>query len=383
MDTDITYFAKTNFRNGNRVFGIRQADRLLHTYVVGKTGTGKSTLLKTLLLDDIFAGRGTCLLDPHGDLAREVVSLVPAHRQADLVHFNIPDPELALRYNPLKRVSPEKRSLVASGILETFEKLWHDAWGVKLEHILRYCLLTLLDQPRASLNDIPKLLLDSAFRRNALRHLADESAKAFWKRGFPEYTKYDLLPVLNKVGGMLAHPVIRRVLIENEEEVSLRRAMDERRIVIVNLSKGHLGGDVSKILGALFVTSIGAAAMSRADTPEAERVPFFLAVDEFQNYVSLSLVNMFSELRKFRVGICAAHQYLNQLDTKIRHAVLGNAGTVVCFRLGSDDAFAMAREMMPVFEPEDFVRLPNYHVYLKLMIDGVPSRPFSATTFIP
>ncbi len=380
MDNDITYFAKTNFRNGNKVFGIRQVDRLMHLYIIGKTGTGKSTLLKTMILDDMQAGRGTCLLDPHGDLAQSVVALVPAHRQADLVYFDIPNPRLTLRYNPLKRVPAEKRSLVASGILEVFEKLWHDAWGVKLEHILRYCLLTLLDQPSASIGDIPKLLLDSAFRRNAEQHVTNESAREFWRREFPEYNKYDLLPVLNKVGGMLAHPVIRRVLIENEEEVSLRRAMDERKIVIVNLSKGHLGEDASKILGALFVTSIGAAAMSRANVPEEDRVPFFLAIDEFHNYVSLSLVNMFSELRKFRVGLCAAHQYLNQLEPKIRHAVLGNAGSIISFRLGTEDSYVMAREMQPVFEVEDFICLPNHHVYLRLMIDGVPSRPFSATT---
>lgn len=380
---ETTPFAQTNFRNKNQSFGIRQPDRLLHTYIIGKTGTGKSSLLKTMMLQDIRAGRGFCLLDPHGDLVEGIVSSLALNDREDLLYFNVPDPLLTLRYNPFKRVSIEKRSLVASGIIEVFEKLWSDAWGVKLEHILRYCVLTLLDQPSANIGDIPRLLLDRSFRTNAMPHITSQSTRDFWKKEFPEYNKYDLLPVLNKVGGMLAHPVIRRVLIENEKEVSLRKAMDENKIVLVNLSKGHIGEDAAKILGALLVTSIGSAAFSRVDQEENHRVPFMVYMDEFHNFTTLSLVNMFSELRKFRVGMVLAHQYLNQLDIKIRQAVLGNAGTLISFRVGTDDAAHMAREMMPAFTVEDFINLPNYHIYLKLMIDGRPSKPFSATTIPP
>ena len=377
---EITYFARTNFRNQGTLFGIRQFDRLMHTYMIGKTGTGKSTCLRTMILQDIKAGRGLCLLDPHGDLVQEIASLIPEGMHRNLIYFNIPDPSLVFRYNPFKRVAVEKRSLVASGIIEVLEKLWHDAWGVKLEHILRYCVLTLLDQPHATIEDIPKLLLDRSFRSSVQQYIENPSVRDFWKKEFPEYNKYDLLPVLNKVGGIMAHPIIKRVLIQNEEEVSLRRAMDENKIVLVNLSKGHIGDDAAKILGALFVTSISSAAFSRVDVPEPARTPFMVYMDEFHNFTTLSLVNMFAELRKFRVGMTLAHQYLNQLDLKIRQAVIGNIGTLISFRIGSDDAFVLAKEMMPVFTAEDFINLPNHSIYLKLMIDGRPSKPFSAET---
>lgn len=382
LNSDITYFGRTTFRNQNKLFGIKQADRLMHTYIIGKTGTGKSTCLETMIMQDIQSGRGCCLLDPHGDLVEKIVKAIPESRKKDLIYFNITDPKLNLRYNPFKRVSIEKRSLVASGILDVFSKLWDSAWGVKLEHILRHAILTLLDQPEATIADIVEILLNKDFRREALRYVKSESVKKFWEREFPEYMKYDLLPVMNKIGGMLVHPAIRRVLIENTEEVSLRKAMDEKKIVLVNLSKGHVGADVSHILGALFITSIASASFSRVDTPEENRIPFMVYMDEFHNFTTLSLVNMFSELRKFKVGMTLAHQYMNQLDDDIKSAVLGNAGTVISFRIGTEDAMHMAKEMYPDFDVEDFINLPNYKIYLKLMIDGKPSRPFSAVTTI-
>ena len=377
MESDITYFAQTNFRNENKLFGIRQKDRLLHTYIIGKTGTGKSTLLLTMILQDIKDGRGVCLLDPHSDLAESVIKRIPENRKKDILYFNVPDVTLKLRYNPFKRVSYEKRSLVASGIMEVFKKLWADAWGVKLEHILRYSILTLLDQQEATILDIPKLLLDRSFRTNAVKAVENPSVKEFWQKEFPEYNRYDLLPVLNKVGGMLAHPVIKRVLIENPEEVSLRKAMDEGKIILMNLSKGAIGEDAAHILGALFISSLSSAAFSRVDTHEENRIPFMLYMDEFHNFTTLSLVNMFSEMRKFKVGMILAHQYFFQLEDEIREAILGNAGTIIVFRVGTSDAQFLAKEMYPVFRLEDFINLPNYHVYLKLMINGVPSKPFS------
>jgi type IV secretory pathway TraG/TraD family ATPase VirD4 len=383
MKSDITYIAKTNWRNQGQAFGMKQADRLLHTYVIGKTGTGKSTLLKTMIFQDIEAGRGVCLLDPHGDLVREVLQLIPDFRKDDVIFFDMPDVTLSLKYNPFKRVSYEKRSLVASGIMDVFKKLWADAWGVRLEHILRNAILALLDQPEASLADIPKLLLDKSFRTRVVGNIVNESVRDFWETEFVVYKWYDFLPVLNKVGGMLAHPVIKRVLIENRDEVLLRKAMDEGKIVLVNLSKGHLGEDAAHILGALFVSSLAAAAFSRAGVEEIARVPFMLYMDEFHNFTTLSLVTMFAEMRKFKMGMVLAHQYMYQLDEPIRRAILGNVGTVISFRVGADDAQFLSKEMYPVFGLEDFVNLPNYHLYLKLMIDGVPSRPFSAVTIAP
>lgn len=379
---DTTYFAKTNFRNQGKVFGIRQADRLMHMYIIGKTGTGKSTLLKMMFMQDVSVGRGACLIDPHGDLVEAIVQLIPESRRGDVVYFNIPDPKLNLKYNPFKKVHYEKRSLVASGIIEVFKKLWHENWGNKLEHILRFAVLTLLDQPEATVADIPKILLDRDYRKDAMRHIQNGSVRDFWQREFIHYSIYDLLPVLNKIGGMLAHPAIKRVLIENRDEVYLRQAMDGGKIVLVNLAKGHIGEDASCMLGALFVSSINAAAFSRADTEEEYRRPFMLYMDEFHSFTTLSLVNMFSELRKFKVGLTLAHQYFYQLDDGIRKAVLGNAGTVIAFRVGMEDALFLSKEMHPVFKPEDFINLPNYSIYLRLIIDGVPGRPFSASTFI-
>jgi type IV secretory pathway VirB4 component len=377
---DITYFGKTTYRNEQKPFGIRQEDRLLHTYIIGKTGTGKSTLIQTMLIQDIEAGRGVCLLDPHGDLVQSVIAKMPEGRKADLIYLNVTDADLAFRYNPFKRVSYEKRSLVASAILDVFKKLWSDAWGVKLEHILRYAILTLLDQPQATIADIPRLLLDSSFRRQAVEKVQNDSVKQFWVKEFNGYQRFDLLPVLNKVGGMLAHPAIKRVLIENPDEISLRKVMDERKVILVNLSKGHLGEDVAHILGALLISSISSAAFSRVDTEEEYRVPFMLYMDEFHNFTTLSLVNMFSELRKFKVGLTLAHQYMYQLDDEIRHAILGNVGTLISFRVGTEDAQYLTKEMFPVFDLEDFINLPNRSIYLKLMIDGTPSQPFSAIT---
>lgn len=379
-DSDTIYFAKLNFRNDGRLFGIRQEDRLMHTYIIGKTGTGKSTLLKTMINQDITAGRGVCLLDPHGDLVEDIMKSIPEERKDDVIYFNVPDVSLTFKYNPFKKVTYEKRSLVASAILEVFKKLWSDAWGVKLEHILRYSILTLLDQKEATIADIPKLLLDKSFRNQAIAAVKNDSVAAFWKKEFPHYNRYDLLPVLNKVGGMLAHPVLKRVLIENKDEISLRKVMDKKKILLVNLSKGYIGEDVAHILGALLISSIGSAAFSRVDTKEEERVPFMVYMDEFHNFTTLSLVNMFSELRKFKVGLTLAHQYMHQLDDDIKHAILGNVGTLICFRVGTKDAQYLTKEMYPVFGLEDFINLPNYHLYLKLMINGTPSQPFSGST---
>ena len=382
MNPDITYFAKTNFRNEGKVFGMWQKDRLMHTYIIGKTGTGKSTMIKTMFMQDVVAGRGACLLDPHGDLVESIYQSIPEHRRNDIIYFNVPDANLNLRYNPFKKVSVEKRSLVASSILDVFKKLWSDAWGVKLEHILRYSILTLLDQPSATLADIPKILLDRTFRRECLAHIENPSVRLFWDREFPHYNRYDLLPVLNKMGGMLAHSVIKRVLIENTNEVYLRKAMDERKIILVNLSKGHVGEDVAHLLGALFLSSINSAAFSRVDVDEESRVPFMVYADEFPNFTTQSVMGMLSELRKFKVGLTLANQYLHQMDDDMRRAILGNAGTLISFRVGTEDAQILAREMYPVFDVEGFINLANHSIFLKLMIEGVPSKPFSAVSIM-
>lgn len=381
--SEITYFAKTNYRSTNASFGIKQADRLLHTYIIGKTGTGKTTLLQTKILQDVEHGRGLCLIDPHGDLITSVHKEIPKHRKKDVIYLDLTDTNQPYGYNPLRKVSYEKRSLIASSIIETLKKLWNDAWGVKLEHILRFTLLALLDQPQSDISEIPKMLMDKGFRNTVLKNVVNEEVVNFWKKEFPRYSYYDILPALNKIGGLLAYPAIKRVLVDNKKRLSLRTLMDEQKILLVNLSKGAIGEDVAHILGAVLLTSISSAAFSRVNVNENHRIPFFVYLDEFQNFTTLSLVNMLSELRKYKVGMILAHQYLDQLDPDIKSAVLGNVGTHISFRVDAFDADLMAKKMFPVFDTTDFINLPNYHIYLTLMIDGTPSRPFSAKSIPP
>lgn len=383
----ISFFARTNARSRSIPFGIKQRDRLSHMYVIGKTGTGKSTLLETLISQDIERGEGLALLDPHGDLVERVAAAVPEGRRDDVLYCNVPDPNQPYGYNPLRHVRPELRSLAASGLLEVLKMRWKDAWGVRMEHILRHALLALLDQPRATLGDILQLLTSRSFRRQALKYVTNPQVAEFWTT---EYEKYAprlraeaIAPIQNKVGAFLADPTLRRILTEPVQELRIRQAMDEGKIVLINLAKGRLGEDSASLLGGLLVTTIGLAAFSRADVPEETRRPFFVYLDEFQNFTTLSLATMTSELRKFGVGLLLAHQYLDQLEPEIRHAVLGNAGTLVSFRLGAKDASHIAHEFKPVFTDSDIMNLPNYHIYLKLMIDGEPSKPFSAVTLPP
>ncbi len=384
---DLSYFADTNARNPFRAFGIKHHDRLSHMYIIGKTGTGKTTLFETLLTQDIATSRGCALIDPHGDFVERVAARIPPHRQRDAIYFNVPNPSQPYGYNPFARVSPRLRPLVASGFLDVFKKMWNDAWGARMEHILRNALLALLDQPSATMPDILLMLASKDFRTEALRHVENEQVRAFWRYEFPKYSfRYQadgIAPIQNKVGAFLADPTLRRILTREDGQIRLRSIMDEREILLVNLSKGRIGSDSSALLGGLLVTSLGLAAFSRANVPEKDRRPFFVYVDEFQNFTTLAFADMLSELRKFGVGAVLAHQYLHQLDPDIRHAVLGNAGTLISFRLGAEDAGIIAREFEPVFDRIDLLNLPNHHVYLKLMIDGTPSRPFSATILPP
>jgi Cdc6-like AAA superfamily ATPase len=381
-NTDILYLGRLNFRNYISSFGIKQNDRLFHTYITGQTGTGKTTLLENMILQDIKFNKGLCLLDPHGDIVARIKDKIPLHRQKDLIYMDIADINQPYGYNPLKKVAYEKRSLIASSIIDVFRKLWSDSkgWGVKLEHILRFTLLALLDMPKANLSDISKMLNDKSFRQNTIKYVVNEDVRAFWNTEFPRYTHNDTLPVLNKIGALLAYPAIKRVITENNEGISLRRVMDDQKILLVNLSKGAIGNDVSQILGSLLLTSLSSAAFSRITIKEPSRIPFFIYLDEFQNFLTLSLINMLSELRKFKVGMVMAHQYMKQIEPEILNAVLGNVGTYIAFRIDISDATVMAKKMFPVFEVSDFISLPNYHIYLSIMIDGVPSRPFSAVT---
>lgn len=380
----VTFFARTLSRQPSRRFGIKRNDRLSHIYMIGKTGAGKSTLLETMMLQDVDRGEGFTLLDPHGDLVERIARAIPPHRRKDVIYFDPSDPEQPHGYNPLKRVAPEKRSLAASGILEVFHKTWGErAWGQRMEHILRNALLLLLDQPEATLADLLVLFRDETFRKNAAKNCRNEQVRDFWLIEFPKYGRSAaeaVAPIQSKVSAFLSDPALCRVLTKPKQPIHIRKLMDEGKILLVNLAKGKLGEDSAALLGGLLVTTIGLAAFSRADMPEHERRAHWLYMDEFQSFTTLSLANMLSELRKYKVGMVLAHQYLHQLDPDIRHAVLGNAATLIAFRLGAQDAAAIAKEFDPVFRRTDVLALPNYHIYLRLLIDGEPAKPFSATT---
>ena len=391
-DNEITLFARTNYRGQNwplnKVFGIRRKDRRSHIFVIGKTGTGKSHLLKTLILSDLNSPtlnrQGFALVDPHGDLVESVLAKIPEHRKKDVIYFNVPDTAHPLAFNPLENVPPERRPLACSQLLEAFQKIWDDSWGPRVEHVLRNSFLALLDQPEATLKDVLRLLDHKSFRERAMRNVSNEEVRRFWLKEYKGYTfgirAMVKLPIQNKVGAFVSNPLLQPILGQPRSSFDLRQIMDTGKILLVNLAKGRIGQDVAFLLGALLTTKIGLAALGRADVPEEERRDFFLYADEASSYTSLAFANALAELRKYRLGIVAAGQTLSQMDGEVRDAILGNAGTIIVFRVGPVDAGFLAKEFDPVFSPTDLLSLPNYTVYLRLLIDGKPSKPFSAET---
>lgn len=386
-NSQIIALGRSNFRRDRRIFGIDREDRFSHVYIIGKTGTGKSTLLETMIRQDLARGNGLALIDPHGDLAQAIVESIPPSRQADVIYLNAPDPAQPYGYNPLRHVREDRIALAASGFLEAFKKLWPDAWGVRMEHILRNVLMALLEQPHATMHDILRLLTDHRFRRDVAGSLRNQTVRTFLEKEFDRfsfgYRADGTAPIQNKVGAFLADPLLDRILTAAPQDLHLRALMDDGKVLLVNLAKGQMGEDSSSLLGALLVTTIGLAAYSRADLPASERRDFFVYIDEFQTFTTLSLANMLAELRKYRISFTIAHQYLHQLEPEIRHAILGNVGTLISFRVGAEDAPLVGREFRDCFSTIDLMQLPNHDIYLSLMIEGTPSRPFSATTLGP
>jgi hypothetical protein len=383
----VTPFGITNYRDIRRRFGIKHKNRRGHMYIVGKTGTGKSTLIQTMAGHDIEAGYGLALIDPHGDLVEAILDSVPAGRVNDVIYFNPADLEYPLPFNPLERVARDQRHLVASGFISTLKKVWSESWGPRLEHILRHAVLTLLEQPESTLLDIQRLLTSDAFRELAVSRVTDPQVRRFW---FSEFAKYSawlkseaVSPILNKVGQFLASIPLRNIVGQQKSAINFRQIMDEGKVLVVNLAKGRIGEDNCSLLGAMLVTQIQLAALSRAELPEAGRRPFYLYVDEFHEFLTLSFADILSAARKYGLNLVLAHQHLAQLDEKLRAAVLGNAGTIISFRVGVEDAELLAKAFDPVFREQDLVNLPNHHIYLKLLIDGAPSEPFSAVTLPP
>jgi type IV secretory pathway TraG/TraD family ATPase VirD4 len=380
--SDITYFAVTNARSIRQLFGIRQADRRFHMYVIGKTGTGKSTLLKTMVLQDVTASRGLALFDPHGDLVEEILNHIPDHRKTDVVYLDTPSGNWT--FNPLSGIKPGHEALAVAELIEVFKKIWTDEWGPRLEHLLRNVLFTLLEVPGATLADTHRLLTDSDYRRPLARTLLNADVRQYWLGEYagysPAFRAVVTAPLQNKLGALLTDPRVHAIIAAKQNSFDLNAIMDQGKILLVNLSRGQIGEGPTMMLGALLATRIGLAGLARADRSEMERRDFHLYLDEFQMFATLSLATMLAELRKYRVSLILANQYLGQLDLAVRDAVLGNVGTLICFRVSADDASHLAREMEPVFEPVDLIGLPNHHIYLRLMIDGQVSKPFSAET---
>ncbi len=384
---DVNFFGLANYRNQNRKFGIKLDDRRRHMYVVGKTGMGKTTLLENMVLNDIYAGHGLGYVDPHGDTAEKILNYIPANRINDVVYFNPSDMDYPIGFNILETIRPDQKHLVASGLMGVFKKIWPDVWSSRMEYILNNTILALLDFPGTTLLGINRLLADAEYRRRVVNNTQDPVVKAFWQTEFASYNdKYKqeaVAPIQNKIGQFLSASVIRNIVAQVKSRINIREIMDEKKIFIMNLSKGRIGEDNSRLLGGMLITKIQLSAMERVDTPEAQRKDFFLYVDEFQNFATESFANILSEARKYRLDLTMAHQYMEQLEEEVLAAVIGNVGTIVTFRVGSSDAEILAKEFIPTFVEEDLINLPKFHIYLKLMIDGVASRPFSALTMAP
>jgi len=385
--SEVAYFAKTNFRNQEVVFGIKTDDRRRHMYVIGKTGMGKTNLLETLAVQDIRSGKGVAFIDPHGDTAEKIITMIPPHRINDVIYFNPADQKFPIAFNVMEAVNPEYRHLVASGLIGVFKKIWADSWGPRLEYILRNAILALLEYPGSTLLGIMRMLVDKKYRKRVVDKISDPVVKSFWVDEFTQWNERVLQevisPIQNKVGQFLSSALIRNIVGQTRSSFDVRSVMDEGKILIMNFSKGRIGEDNSALLGAMMITKIQLAAMERVDIPEKDRKDSYLYVDEFQNFATESFANILSEARKYRLNLILANQYISQLDEKVRDAIFGNAGTLVTFRVGAADAEFMEKEFAPIFTMNDLVNLPKYTIYLKLMIDGIAGDAFSASTLSP
>jgi len=387
MKEEINFFAETNFRNLKRKFGIKVDDRRRHVYVIGKTGMGKTNLLETMAIQDIQSGKGIAYIDPHGETAEKLLDFVPSSRINDVIYFNPGDIDFPIAFNVMEKVEAQYRHLVSSGLMGVFKKIWPDVWSARMEYILNNTILALLEYPGSTLLGINRMLSDTEFRQKIIEKVTDPVVRSFWVTEYARYSqRYETeatAAIQNKVGQFISNPLIRNIIGQVKSSIDMRDVMDNKKIIIVNLSKGRIGEDNSTLLGALIITKIQLAVMSRIDIPEEKRQDFYLFVDEFQNFATESFASILSEARKFRLSLTLAHQYIAQMEDEVREAVFGNVGTMISFRIGAEDAEYMEKEFSPEFMAQDFVNLGKYNIYLKLMIDGLAGRPFSSKTLPP
>jgi len=368
-------------------FGMTAEDRRQHVYVIGKSGSGKTTLLKNMLIEHLEKGDGLALLDPHGDLAEEILAHIPRHRSNDLVYFNPADEAHPLGLNVFAGVAKENHHLVASGIVSAFRSLWSESWGPRLEFILWNSVSALLHAQNASLLGINRLLTDDNYRRKIVSQIDDPFLRNYWEKEYesydPRYRRESIAPIQNKVGQFMLSPQLRNILGQSGTKVSLPHVMNHRQIFIANLCKGKLGEDKCNLIGSLLTTQFQLAAMARADTPEKDRVDFFLFLDEFQNFSTDSFASLLSEARKFRLNLTLSHQYIAQLSLPVQKAVLGNVGTLLSFKVGYSDAVALGNELGNDFPPSRFVEMDRFHVIVRLLSHGVTTVPFLGRTLAP
>ncbi len=386
----VTYFGETDSRGKRVKFGIKAKDRTRHIYVIGKTGMGKSTVLENMAIQDIQNGSGLAFMDPHGKTADLLLKYVPPERMNDVVYFAPFDIENPISFNVLEDVGVDKRHLVVAGLMSTFKKIWVDAWSARMEYMLTNTLLALIEYPGATLLGVNRMLADKEYRKKVVENVKDPSVKSFWVDEFAKYTDrmaQEAVPAIqNKIGQFTANPLIRNIIGQPKSSFDIRKLMDESKIIIINLSKGLVGEANANLLGSMLITKIYLAAMSRADVSEKDlkNLPnFYLYVDEFQSFANESFADILSEARKYKLNLTIAHQYVEQMSEEVRAAVFGNVGTMITFRVGAYDAEVLEKEFAPQFTAEDLVNLGMYQMYLKLMIDGVGSVPFSATGIPP
>ncbi|PIR54499.1 hypothetical protein COU75_00575 [Candidatus Peregrinibacteria bacterium CG10_big_fil_rev_8_21_14_0_10_42_8] len=389
---DVTVLGEAVFRGERHKFGIQPIDRGRHAYIIGKTGMGKSTMLENMVFSDIHAGKGLAVIDPHGDLIDAILKFIPKSRSNDVILFDPSDKEYPLSFNVLDCPDQNQRDLVASGIMSVFMKMWPDSFSGRMEHILRNTLLALIEAEGSSMLGIMRMYADDAYRAKIVSAVTDPMVKSFWNDEYAVWTeKYRteaVAAIQNKVGQLLSTPLIRNIVGQVQSRLDIRHSMDTGKIILVNLSKGKLGEDASAFLGSMLVTKFQIDAMSRADIPESERRDFYLYVDEFQNFATESFATILSEARKYRLNLTMANQYVAQLligdnGTKLRDAVFGNVGSLFSFQVGSDDAEVLSLQFEEAVTPKDILSLPKYHAYMRLMIDGIPSKPFSVSTLPP
>lgn len=383
----LTVLGDTDYRGDNIRFGIKEEDKFRHVYIVGKTGTGKSTFVSNMIISDMQAGNGICLLDPHGELVDTIIESVPSHRINDVILFDVSDTEYPIGFNLLQAGNEDEKNRIASGVVATFQKLFDNSWGPRLEYILRNVVLSIIDYPNATLMHILRVLTDKDFRQEVISHVKDSVLLKFWNDEFNKWQDRQreeaIAPITNKVGQFLSSQLVRNIFGQPRTRLNMRKAMDEGKIILVNLSKGKIGEDNANMIGSLLVTKIQIDAMSRADIAAHFRKPFYLYIDEFQNFASKSFVTILSEARKYKLSMILANQYTSQLDVDIKNAIFGNVGSIVSFTLGYDDAAIMTSQFKEMVGTNDLISLPKYTTYTRLMIDGISSDPFSMKTLAP